>query len=355
MSRSVGVAAPPAGWAGFRWPGEWEPHLATWLTWPRRESDSFPGERHDAAAPVIARLIREIAAGEEVHLCVWDEAAWQGAREHLLRAEVPLERVTPHPIRAYEPWCRDHGPLWLVKDGPPRERALLNWGYNAWGGKYPPWDLDDLVPLRIAECRRLPVHTPGLILEGGSIEPNGAGTILTTESCLLAPTRNPELDRDDIEAALAAWLGARRIVWLGEGILGDDTDGHVDDLSRFVDARTVVTAVEPDPADPNHAPLAENLARLQAARDPEGRPFRIVPLPMPGPVTDSGRRLPATYLNFYIANAAVIVPTYRHANDAKALAALQSLFSDRPVVGLDATDLIWGLGAFHCLTQPEFA
>jgi agmatine deiminase len=346
---------PPPSWRGFRWPAEWEPHRATWLTWPRRESDSFPGARYDAAAPVIARLIREIAAGEEVQLNVWDATAGEEARAHLARAGVPLARVTLHEFPAYEPWCRDHGPLFLVRDGPPRERALLNWGYNAWGGKYPPWDLDDQIPLRIAAFRGLPVRTPGWILEGGSLESNGAGTLLTTESCLLNPNRNPDLTRADWDRLLRDWLGARQVIWLGAGIVGDDTDGHVDDLTRFVDARTLVTAVEPDPADPNHAPLAENLARLRAARDPDGRPFRVVTLPLPGPVIQAGRRLPATYLNFYVANAAVIVPTYRDPRDREALATLRRLFPDRPVVGLDATDLIWGLGAFHCLTQPEFA
>lgn len=373
-------------------PAEWEPHLATWLSWPRPESDSFPGAHYEIAAPVFAALIREITAGEEVHLNVWDEAAWADARKYLVGARVPLERVHPHLFPAYEPWCRDHGPIFLVRDTPAartafsanertglagagsnvdatrpvsaggkaagvrrpsRERLVLDWGYNAWGGKYPPYDLDDAVPRKVAAFRQLPVHSPGMILEGGSIEVNGCGTLLTTEACLLNPNRNPHLDRAQIERALQDWLGVRQVLWLGDGIVGDDTDGHVDDITRFAGPGTIVTAIEEDPSDPNHAPLAENLARLEAMRSPEGVPFRVVTIPMPGAVMEKGQRLPASYLNFYIANAAVIVPTYRHPNDAVALDRLREVFTDRPVVGLDATDMIWGLGSFHCITQQE--
>lgn len=347
------ASSAPAVLARFRMPAEWEPHAATWLSWPRPESDSFPGAHYEAAAPVFAALIREIAAGEEVHLNVWDEAAWADAREYLKAAKAPLNRVHPHLFPAYEPWCRDHGPVFVVQDGPPRERAVLDWGYNAWGGKYPPFDLDNEVPRKVAGFRRLPVHTPGIILEGGSIEVNGRGTLITTEACLLHPNRNPHLNRAEIEQALKGWLGVTQVLWLGDGIVGDDTDGHVDDITRFAGPRTIVTAVEEDAAAPNHAPLADNLERLLAARTPGGDPFRIVTVPMPGAVTQKDQRLPASYLNFYVANAAVIVPTYRHANDAIALAKLQELFTDRPVVGIDATDMIWGLGAFHCITQQE--
>ncbi|RME96080.1 MAG: agmatine deiminase family protein [Verrucomicrobia bacterium] len=334
-------------------PAEWEPHQATWITWPRPESDSFPGEHYEPAARTLGRLVAEIARGEEVHLNCWDEAAAEEAHGFARAAGARMDRVYTHVFPAYEPWCRDHGPIFVVHDGPPRRRAVLDWGYNAWGGKYPPWDLDDAIPQRIAAFRGLPVWSPGLILEGGSIDGDGRGTLLTTESCLLNPNRNRGLGREAIERALRSWLGVERICWLGEGIVGDDTDGHVDDITRFVAPGVVATAVEPDPADPNHAPLAENLARLRAWRDERGRPFRIVEIPMPGPVAQEGVRLPASYLNFYIANAAVIVPVYGHPNDRIALAALREVVRDRPVVGLDARDLIWGLGAFHCMTQQE--
>lgn len=354
MSETNPAVAPvPAALQGFRMPAEWEPHVATWLSWPRPESDSFPGERYEAAAPVFAALIREVAAGEEVHLNVWDEEAWADARKHLANAGALLERVHPHRLPAYEPWCRDHGPVFVVHDGPPRRRAVLDWGYNAWGGKYPPFDLDDAVPRKVADFRELPVHTPGMILEGGSIEVNGQGTLLTTEACLLNPNRNPHLERAQIEQALKGWLGVHQVLWLGDGIVGDDTDGHVDDITRFAGRRTIVTTVEDDPADPNHAPLADNLVRLEAARTADGESFRIATLPMPGVVVQKGQRLPASYLNFYLANAAVIVPTYRHPNDPVALGRLREVFTDRPVIGLDATDMIWGLGAFHCITQQE--
>jgi agmatine deiminase len=231
--------------------------------------------------------------------------------------------------------------------------AVVDWGYNAWGGKYPPFDDDDRVPARIAALLDLARFEPGMVLEGGAIDVNGRGTLLTTEACLLNPNRNPRLTRAEIEERLAAFLGVRSIVWLGDGIVGDDTDGHVDDLTRFVDARTVVTAVEDDPADPNHAPLADNLARLRAARDQDGRPLRIRTLPMPGAVTREDARLPASYANFYIGNEAVLVPTFHHAHDAVALATLAACFPTRRIVGVDARDLVWGLGAFHCVTQQQ--
>lgn len=343
----------PEALRGYRMPAEWEPHRATWITWPRPESDSYPGEHYEPAARVLGRLIAAIACGEEVHLNCWDHAAAEEARRFVAEAGAPADRVHTHLFPAYEPWCRDHGPIFLVHDGPPRRRVVLDWGYNAWGGKYPPWDLDDLIPQRIAAFRGLPVWSPGLILEGGSIDVDGGGTLLTTESCLLNPNRNPELGRAEIEQVLRSWLGVTSICWLGEGIAGDDTDGHVDDITRFVAPGVVATAVEPDSADPNHAPLAENLARLRAWRDGRGRSLRIVEIPMPEPVVQQGRRLPASYLNFYIANAAVVVPVYGHPHDRMALEALQEVVRDRPVIGLDARDLIWGLGAFHCVTQQE--
>jgi agmatine deiminase len=338
---------------GFRMPAEWEPHAATWLTWPRRDGISFP-EKYDAIPPVYAQFIRLLAAVEEVHLNVWDARMEAEVRALLHQERVPLERVCFHHFPAYEPWCRDHGPIFLVRDRAGRhDRAVVDWAYNAWGNKYPPCDLDDAIPRHVARLRGLPLFSPGLVLEGGSVEVNGLGTLLTTESCLLNPNRNPHLSRVQIEQALRDYLGVTHILWLREGIVGDDTDGHIDDLTRFVNPTTVVTAVEEDPADDNFARLQDNLARLKSMRDQAGRPLRVVELPMPGRVEFNGQRLPASYANFYIANGLVVVPTYRHPNDRRAIQTLQAHFPDRRVVGLDSTDLIWGLGSFHCLSQQE--
>jgi agmatine deiminase len=229
----------------------------------------------------------------------------------------------------------------------------VDWGYNAWGNKYPPFDLDDAVPQHVARLRGLPLFSPGIVLEGGSIEVNGCGTVLTTEACLLNPNRNPQLNQAQIEQYLKNYLGAANVLWLGEGIVGDDTDGHIDDITRFVNPTTVVTAVEQDPADANYHLLQENLKRLRAFRDQDGKALRIVELPMPGVVEYGGQRLPASYANFYIANDLVLVPTYRHTNDKMAVAILQKEIPNHRVVGVDSTELIWGLGSFHCITQQE--
>ncbi len=234
-----------------------------------------------------------------------------------------------------------------------RERSIVDWGYNAWGGKYPPYDLDDKVPQHVARFRNLPVYSPGIVMEGGSIEVNGKGTLLTTSACLLNRNRNPHLSKEQIEGYLKAYLGVRHILWLGEGIVGDDTDGHIDDISRFVDEQTIVTVVEEDPKDENYEILQENLKLLRSFTDQDGQPFRIVTIPMPGLIEHEGQRLPASYANFYIANGIVLVPTYRSANDQRALDILQELFRDRRVIGIDSTELIWGLGSFHCISQQE--
>lgn len=338
---------------GWHMPAEWELHHATWLTWPRPEGISFPG-KYDPIPGVYAAFIRVLTEGEEVNINVWDEGMASRVRALLAGHGCPLDRVRFHPFPAYEPWCRDHGPMFLVRKGPGgRERAVVDWAYNAWGGKYPPCDLDDAVPQHVARLRGLPLFTPGIVMEGGALEVNGAGTLLTTESCLLHPNRNPGLDRRGIEGYLRDYLGVRHILWLGDGIEGDDTDGHVDDLTRFVNPTTVVTAVEEDPADANHAPLRANLERLRGMTDQDGRPLRVVELPMPPRLEEGGQRLPASYANFYIANRAVVVPTYRHPNDGRAIEILQREFPDRRVVGVDSVDLIWGLGSFHCISQQE--
>jgi agmatine deiminase len=334
-------------------PAEWEPHAATWLSWPRREGISFPG-LYKRIPALWARMAAELSAGEEVHINVLDEAAEREVQAELARAPgLDAARVFLHRVPTDEPWCRDHGPIFVVRSGEKAELAVTDWRYNAWGGKYPPFDRDDRVPAAIAAILGVPRFEPGMVLEGGSIDVNGRGTLLTTEACLLNPNRNPTLGRAEIEARLRDFLGVTTFVWLGDGIVGDDTDGHVDDIARFVGARSVLAAVEPDPADPNHAPLADNLRRLRAARDQDGRALEVIELPMPGAVEREDTRLPASYANFYIGNAVVLVPIFKHASDAAALEIIGRCFPGRRIVGIDSRELVWGLGAFHCVTQQQ--
>ena len=230
---------------------------------------------------------------------------------------------------------------------------IVDWGYNAWGGKYPPFDLDDVIPTRIGAELKLSVFNPGIVMEGGSVDFNGAGTVLTTTSCLLNENRNPNLSRAEIEEYLINYYGVEQILWLGDGILGDDTDGHIDDITRFVNANTVVTVVEENESDENHHPLEENLKSLEKMRLTNGQPLQIISLPMPSPIVYEGQRLPASYANFYICNGAVIVPTFRCKNDHSALQILEKAFPHHEIVGIDSVDIIWGLGSFHCLSQQE--
>ncbi|HMC22032.1 MAG TPA: agmatine deiminase family protein [Thermoanaerobaculia bacterium] len=326
-------------------PAEWAPHRATWLTWPRREGISFPN-RFDAVPQVWARMCAILSPGEEVHINFFSEAHEQEIRAALAKAGLKVgQRIFLHHFPAYEPWCRDHGPI-FVKNGD--RLAVVDWDYNAWGGKYPPSDLDDAVPQRVADLLGLPLFQPRMVLEGGSIEVNGASMLLTTEACLLNPNRNPDLTKAEIEQRLRNYLGVEKILWLGEGIVGDDTDGHIDDIARFVDERTVVAAIEEDPADENYDLLRENRRRLESEKA-----LRIIDLPMPGPVFLEGQRLPASYANFYIANEVVLLPVFGHRNDERARAILQNCFPTRRVVPMDSRDLIWGLGSFHCATQQQ--
>ena len=338
---------------GFRMPAEWEPHAGTWFTWPRPDGISFP-DRYETVPPVYAELIQHLVQVEDVYINVWDNAMEAQARALLEKYRTPLDRVRFHHFPAYEPWCRDHGPIFLVRNFEGRrERVIVDWDYNAWGDKYPPYDLDDAIPQHIARLRELPLYSPRMILEGGSIEVNGRGTLLTTESCLLNPNRNPTLSQSQIAQKLRDYLGVRKIIWLGEGIVGDDTDGHIDDLARFLNPTTIATVVEENINDPNYSLLKENLLRLRRARDQHESLFKIVELPTPGFVHLHGQRLPASYANFYIANGIVLVPTFRHANDRRALEILQAEMPDRRVIGVDSTELIWGLGSFHCISQQE--
>ncbi|MHB8735608.1 MAG: agmatine deiminase family protein [Terriglobales bacterium] len=340
----------PPGRQGFRLPAEWEPHAATWLAWPHKEA-SWPG-RLDRIPPLFVEMVRHLAPGEHVHLNLNDDAMETEVRARLQAAAIPATAYTLHRIPTNDAWARDHGPMFLVRDqGGRREQVILDWGYNAWGGKYPPFDLDDVVPTRVAQELGLPVVSPGIVMEGGSLDGDGRGTLLTSESCLLNPNRNPHLNRQAIETCLGDYLGARKVLWLGEGIEGDDTDGHVDDLTRFIAPNTVVTVVEDNPADANFAPLQDNLRRLQHMTDADGFPLRIYQLPMPTRVEYDGQRVPASYANFYIGNEVVLLPTYGCPADARARSILEVLFPTRRVLGMDCRDLIWGLGAFHCFTQ----
>jgi agmatine deiminase len=345
-------AATPAQ-LGYRMPAEWEPHAGTWFTWPRPEGISFP-DKYQTVPPVYAALIRHLVDVEDVHINVWNSEKEALVRSILTELDTPLARVHFHHFPAYEPWCRDHGPIFLVreKDGR-RERAIVDWGYNAWGNKYPPYDLDDAIPEHVAALRKLPIFQPGIVMEGGSIEVNGRGTLITTEACLLNPNRNPALTQNQIEQYLMDFLGVTNVLWLGEGIVGDDTDGHIDDMTRFIDPNTIVTVVEEDPKDVNYEILKENRERLEHLRDEQSRIFNIVELPMPEPVVHDGQRLPASYANFYIANGIVLVPIYRSKNDARALEILQRVMPRHRVIGIDSTELIWGLGSFHCISQQE--
>jgi len=333
---------------GYRFPAEWMPHEATWLSWPHKEA-SWPGKIETIYAP-YCEFIKIVARGEKVRINVRDEAMKAFALAELEKVGAELTQIEFYFNETNDAWCRDHGPAFVLRG---TEKAVVDWGYNAWGNKYPPFDLDDVIPTKIARHFKLPLFEPGIVMEGGSVEFNGAGTILTSTACLLNPNRNPHLNKEQIETYLKNYYGAEQILWLGDGIVGDDTDGHIDDITRFVNEDTVLTVVESNPLDENYHLLQENLELLRAMRLPDGRPLRILELPMPSPVIYDDTRLPASYANFYIANAAVIVPTFRDVNDDIALDIIRAAFPDREVVGIDSTDIIWGLGSFHCLSQQE--
>jgi len=339
--------------SGYRMPAEWSPHQATWFSWPHNPdtwTDDLP-----AVERILAEAVAALAKGEGVRINVRDSGHGYHVQK-LLAGKVPPDKVLMHQFPTNDAWCRDHGAIFVTRapepgSGPQATLKALDFQYNAWGGKYPPYDLDNALPQRMATALGVPCQEIPMVLEGGSIEVNGQGLLLTTEQCLLNPNRNPNLTREQIEFQLKSLLGVTRIVWLGDGIAGDDTDGHIDDLTRFVAEDLVVTAVEQDPADENYQPLKENRERLAGIRLPDGRPLRVVELPMPAPLYRGSNRLPASYANFYVGNRVVLLPTFNCPADEEAAAILARCFPGRRIVSLDCRDVVVGLGTFHCLTQ----
>jgi agmatine deiminase len=336
---------------GYYFPAEFAPHTATWLSWPHKEA-SWPG-KIESIYPKYCQFIKEVAAGETVCINVVDEAMKAFAIQCLREAGANLGKIRffIHPTN--DAWCRDHGPAFLINPNADVKKVIVDWGYNAWGNKYPPYDLDDVIPTLIGKHYNIPVYNPGIVMEGGSVEFNGQGSLLTSTACLLKENRNPHLNQQQIEEYLYNYYGVEQVLWVDEGIVGDDTDGHIDDTIRFVNANTVLTVIEENKQDENYELLQHNLRQLKQLRLLNGQQLNIVELPMPDAVVYEDQRLPASYANFYIANAAVIVPTFRCSKDDKALQIIQQNFPDRKVIGIDSTDIIWGLGSFHCLSQQE--
>jgi len=343
---------------GFAMPAEWSTHEATWLAWPHLASD-WPGKL-DTIRWVYTEIVRKLVPGEKVFILVRNPAEAVVARTYLQRAGCPLRKVRFVLHSTNRSWTRDSGPIFITRPRPRPTRAIVQFHFNGWA-KYPNWRRDRRVPETAARHLRLPLFTAQwrgrpFLLEGGAIDVNGRGSLITTEECLLHPriqVRNPGFTRHDYEQALQAWLGVRNVLWLKSGIVGDDTHGHVDDLARFVNPRTLVMVRERNPRDPNYRRLEENWERVPDLRLEDGSRPEVVPLPMPAPLTFDGYRLPASYANFYIANAAVLVPTFNDPNDRLALGILGELFPDRPVIGIHAVDLVLGLGTLHCLTQQQ--
>ena len=329
-------------------PAEWAKHEATWLTYPKNP-DSWPG-KIETIYPSYHLFVKTLAESEHVHINVDDQAMADHVSAELHAIGTNMQQISLHLIPSNDAWCRDHGPAFLLNRNN-GNRAMVNWNHNAWGGKYP-YELDTEVPVRIHDLMPdMPLFTPNIVMEGGSIDVNGCGDLLTTTSCLLNPNRNPNLNQDQIEGYLRDYYGVDNIIWLGDGIVGDDTDGHVDDLTRFVAHDTILTVVEHDTWDENYEPLQKNLRMLNRCRLANGKQPTIVEMPMPDVVFYDNQRLPASYANFYIANDKVIFPTYRCLADNEAAYILEALFPDREIIGIDSTDIVWGLGSFHCLSQ----
>jgi agmatine deiminase len=344
------MTKPPPSNLGFRLPAEWEPQAAVWLSWPTRRA-TWPGQFRPIPRK-FAEIAAQISRWQKVRINL-ARSLERSARDLIRRAGAEMENVEffHHPTN--DAWCRDHGPIFLRNDLT-GEVALTDWDYNAWGRKYHPYDDDNRVPSRIAKALGMRRFRQRMVLEGGSIDGNGRGMLLTTEACLLNKNRNPRLSRAEIERKLREALGASTVLWLGDGIVGDDTDGHVDDLSRFFSATGVVTAVETDRRDANHRALAENLTRLRAWRSPAGARLKVVELPMPAPCFFRGKRLPASYANFLVINRAVLMPAFRQPRrDARALEVLAGCFPGREIVAIDCLELVLGRGTLHCISQQQ--
>jgi agmatine deiminase len=336
--------------SGYRFPAEWEKHVATWLTYPHNEA-SFPGTM-DKIYDSYIKFVKAITKSEIVRINIPDLTYEQQFIEQLKEYGVNDEKVEIFIHPSDDVWCRDHGPCFVVNNNAAEKKAIVNWGFNAWGGKYP-YENDNNIPLRVASNYGLPIFSPNIIMEGGSIDVNGAGTLLTTTACLLNKNRNPHLSQKQIEQYLMQYYNVEQIVWLGDGIAGDDTDGHVDDITRFVSSDVIVTAVEINKNDENYEPLQDNLKQLKTLRLLNGKQPDLVELPMPSPVYYDGNRLPASYANFYLTNNSVIVPNFRCKMDDKAMQILEECFPGRSIEGIDSTDIVWGFGSFHCLSQQE--
>lgn len=343
--------------AGYKMPAEWDAHEATWLAWPHNISD-WPG-KFQVIPWVYADIVRHLAQDETVHILVNDERMKQRAASMLARNSVNMAAVQFHIKTTERVWTRDSGPI-FIKNAK-GDIAITNWHFNAWA-KYDNWQNDDLVPDYASEFLKMKQYKPEagspatrVVLEGGSIDVNGAGLLLTTEECLLSDiqARNPTLSREEVEQVMCDYLGIKKVLWLKNGVLGDDTHGHVDDLARFTDENTIVIAAEDNPDDGNYENLLENLELLKTMTNLDGKQFNVVPLPMPAPVVFDGERLPASYANFYIANEKVLVPTFNDPKDREALGLLQDLFPSRKIVGIHCLDLVWGLGTLHCMTQQQ--
>jgi len=336
---------------GYSFPAEWTKHRATWLSYPHDDSYSWPGTL-DRIFPFYNRFIKELSRNEEVCINVRDEALRDKVAGDLQNIEVDLSKIKLliHPTN--DAWCRDHGPAFLLRPGRKDPKAIVSWKYNAWGGKYD-HDLDELIPGLVSKYLEVPVFYPGIIMEGGAVDFNGMGTLLTTTQCLLHENRNPGMLQHEIEDYLRSFYGVEQILWLEEGIDGDDTNGHIDDITRFFSGSGVVTMVEPRRSDANHKILDENLRKLKSFRLRDGKQLDIAEIPMPKPVIYDGQRLPASYANFYIANKSVIVPNFQCREDDQAMKILEECFPGHDIIGIDSVEIIWGLGSFHCLSQQE--
>lgn len=332
-------------------PAEWEPHRVTWLAWPHN-LETWP-DQLERVKEIWAQMVCVLAQEEVVCLLVNDEREQRDVVHRVKAAGTAMERVSFYRIPTVDVWIRDYGPTFVTRTGRDPSLAFNDWVFNGWGRKYRSYEEDDSVAKKIATLLNVPVFEHEIVLEGGSIDVNGRGTCLTTEQCLLNPNRNPHLSQEEIEGFLKWTLGASHIIWLGDGIAGDDTDGHIDDIARFVSPTTVVCVREHDPKDENYAPLEENYERLQGSTDQDGNKLTLVSLPSPGSISYQGNRLPASYANFYIANGIVLVPTFNHASDGQALGILGELFPTRKILGIPCEALVAGLGAIHCVTQQE--